>query len=629
MKNELKRLAIALLLSVPLYASAQTSVNFKPTDRFFGVHFDFHANADTKGIGKTLTSQMVAEMLDKVKPDYIQVDTKGHPGISSYPTTVGVAAPDIVQDPLLIFREETAKRGIGLFSHFSGIMDARAVKDHPEWARVNSDGKPHAESTSIFGNYADDYFIPQINELSRKYHINGIWVDGECWALQPDFSAAAMDAYKNFSGKSTIPRSSNDGDWPAYKQFTRAAFRRYLTHYIDAVHKFNPKLIVTSNWSFSSFMPGKVDAPVDYLSGDFTSDAVPDVEFEARVLAPQGKPWDLMAWGFMGDKNGKGFFWKSARQLQQKAALVLAQGGGYQIYIPQNRDASLKMETVPVLAAVSKFSHDRKAYAYQTTPIPQVALLLSSDGHYNESPGIFENGQGGNNNVKGTLAMLLNSQYSVQILQEHQLDTELKKYPILVITEWRSLTPQLITMVESYVQQGGKVITIGNSHLFSKMPGTGPAKTNNLAGLPVRRQNYGKGEIACIEDNISLKYAKTGSDTLRQVVAGLVKALFPQPRVVVSGLPKVHVTINAKNQNTLIHLVNVDDHYDVNADNSLDFKMPPISVPLNISVTATKKPRVIKLQPGKISIPFTYTNGQARFKVNELDVYSIIEVINH
>lgn len=616
---------IMVLIALPFYASAQNSNNFKATDRFFGIHFDFHANPDTRGIGKTLKAEDVGDMLDKVKPDYIQVDTKGHPGISSYPTTVGVAAPDIVQDPLRIFRDETAKRGIGLFSHFSGVLDAQAVKDHPDWGRINANGKADAGATSIFGKYADDYFIPQINELSSKYHINGIWVDGECWALQNDYSPAAIAAYKKYSGKDQIPHSGRDADWAEYKQFTRYSFHQYLTHYINAVHKFNPKLIVTSNWSFSSFMPGKVDAPVDYLSGDFTSDAVPNVEFEARALAPQGKPWDLMAWGFMNDKNGKGFFWKSARQLEQKAALVLAQGGGYQVYIPQNRDASLQLNTVPMLTEVSAFCRERKAWCYESTPIPQVALLLSEDGHYNESPGIFENGQGGNNNVKGMLAMLLNSQYSVQVLQEHHLENTLNKYPVLVITEWKKLSREFISKVEDYVYYGGKVLAIGDGHLF-KLPVNSTVDDNNIAKLPVTTQLYGKGVIACIDDNISLKYSRTGNDTLRQAVAGLVKALFPQPMVTIFGNAKVHVTLNTKGKSTLIHLVNVNDHFDVLSNNQLDFKLPAITDQLNISVIIAK-PRAIKLQPANTDVPFTYVNGVARFSVPGVDVYSIVELV--
>lgn len=628
MRHPINRYVIVLALLAPFCVLAQTNTNFKVTDRFFGVHFDFHANPDTRGIGKTLKAEDVDYMLDKVKPDFIQVDTKGHPGISSYPTKVGVAAPDIVQDPLKLFREETAKKGVGLFSHFSGILDAQAVKDHPDWARINANGKADKGATSIFGNYADDYFIPQINELSSKYNINGVWVDGECWALQPDYSDAAIKAYTKATGNTAIPRSRKDEGYADYVQFTRNAFHQYLTHYINAVHKFNPKLIVTSNWSFSSFMPGKVDAPVGYLSGDFTSDAVPDLEFESRALAPQGKPWDLMCWGFMSDKNGKGFFWKTARQLEQKAALVLSQGGGYQVYAPQHRDASLPMETVPVLAEVSKFCHERKAYTFNTTPVPQVALLLSETGHYNESPGVFENGQGGNNNVKGTLAMLLNSKYSVQVLQEHSLKNNLNKYPLLVITEWRKLSPQFITEVEQYIRKGGKVLAIGDRQLFAKLlPENAPANKDNPAGSPVVKQTYGKGAIACINDNISLKYLNTKDDKLRSSVQQIVNELFPEPKVVVDTDAKTHITLNKKNNNLLLHLVNVNDHFDTRPDNSLDFKMPPITAPINITLITGKKPKKVLLQPDNKALPFTYAEGKIKFAVPGVDVYSIVQVV--
>jgi hypothetical protein len=626
MKNKALFSAIVLLSAASL-ATAQSSNTFKATDRFLGVHFDFHANPDTKGIGKTLRNEDVAYMLNSVKPDYIQVDTKGHPGISSYPTTVGIAAPEIEKDPLKIFREETAKRGIGLFSHYSGVLDAQAVKDHPDWARINANGKADAGATSIFSKYADDYFIPQLKELNDKYHINGVWVDGDCWALQPDYSTEALVAYKKYSGKDIAPHSRKDADWPDYVQFTRYAFRQYLYHYFNAVHKNNPKFLITSNWSFSSFMPGMVDESVDYLSGDFTSDAVPDVNFEARALAPQGKPWDLMAWGFMSDKNGKGFYWKTARQLAQKAALVLSQGGGYQVYVPQKRDASLQLEMVPTLTEVSKFAHERKAYCYQTTPIPQVALLLSAYGHYNESPGVFENGQGGNNNVKGTLAMLLNSQYSVQLLQEHHLQNTLANYPILVISEWKKLQPEFVIKIENYVREGGKVLAIGDKHIFGNaLPESVPAKIDNIAGVPVRMETYGKGTIACIDDNMSLRYSKTGNDTLRQAVADIVKKLFPDPKVTVSGSARVQVTINRKNKTTLIHLVNVDDHFDTLPNNQLDFKLPAITSLLSISVKMPAKPLSVKVQPGNKAVPFSYANGRVKFHIDGVDIYSIVEI---
>ena len=49
---------------------------------FFGLHFDFHAMPGDE-VGSVIDIASIEEMLDATKPDMIQVDTKGHAGISS------------------------------------------------------------------------------------------------------------------------------------------------------------------------------------------------------------------------------------------------------------------------------------------------------------------------------------------------------------------------------------------------------------------------------------------------------------------------------------------------------------------------------------------------------------------
>ena len=101
-------------------------------ERFFGVHFDFHAREDCTKIGETVTDDMLDDFLDRVKPDFIQCDCKGHPGFSSYPTKVGNPAPGFVKNVLPIFRKATRDRNIGLYMHYSGVWDSEAIKHHPD-----------------------------------------------------------------------------------------------------------------------------------------------------------------------------------------------------------------------------------------------------------------------------------------------------------------------------------------------------------------------------------------------------------------------------------------------------------------------------------------------------------------
>src|SRR5687768_9456128 len=129
-------LSCALL---PTSAVAQTSPaqnppRLKRADSFLGIHFDFHAGPDCKEVGRNTTPAMIENIINLVHPDYLQIDCKGHPGFSSYVTKVGHPVPGFVGDPLRVWRDVTAARGVALYMHYSGVWDGHAVKTHPEWA---------------------------------------------------------------------------------------------------------------------------------------------------------------------------------------------------------------------------------------------------------------------------------------------------------------------------------------------------------------------------------------------------------------------------------------------------------------------------------------------------------------
>ena len=115
-KFKLTLLFLLAFASLTILAQPQKSTEkLKRADCFFGVHFDLHASEDITDAGKTLTPEMVDTFLTKVQPDFIQIDCKGHPGISSYPTKVGFHVKGFEKDPLKLFREVTEKNKVALF----------------------------------------------------------------------------------------------------------------------------------------------------------------------------------------------------------------------------------------------------------------------------------------------------------------------------------------------------------------------------------------------------------------------------------------------------------------------------------------------------------------------------------
>ena len=140
----MKKLTLTILIIIGFTSLISLGQGVKPTgklkraDSFFGVHFDLHASEDITDAGKTLTAAMIDTFLLKVRPDFIQIDCKGHPGISSYPTKVGYHVKGFEKDPLKLWREITEKNNVGLYMHFSGVWDGKVVKEHPDWAIVNA-----------------------------------------------------------------------------------------------------------------------------------------------------------------------------------------------------------------------------------------------------------------------------------------------------------------------------------------------------------------------------------------------------------------------------------------------------------------------------------------------------------
>lgn len=188
-------LLLFIICSQVLMSFAQP-IPLRRASSFFGLHFDFHAGLNDSLVGRTLTAGMIDTLLAAVKPDYIQIDCKGHPGVTSYPTKIkdGTPVPSFAKNPLEIFRKVTKAHGVALYVHYSGVWDEAALRKKPEWAVFDALGQPSLQKTSVHSRYVDDLLIPQLKEVA-DYGVDGVWVDGDCWATVPDYSPAALQAY--------------------------------------------------------------------------------------------------------------------------------------------------------------------------------------------------------------------------------------------------------------------------------------------------------------------------------------------------------------------------------------------------------------------------------------------------
>lgn len=618
-------------------------------DCFFGVHFDFHANSNDV-IGTTVSASGIDEFLDKVRPDFVEVDSKGHPGIASYPTTVGTSAKEFVKDALKIWREETTKRGTGLYIHYSDLLDKAALQKHPDWAAVNADKQPSKEIVSIFSAYEDSLLIPQLKEIISKYKINGVWLDGGAWAIQADYSAASLKSFSSNTGIKSVPLDKNSSAYQTFLQFQREAFIDYVNKYATSLHRFKKNIQICSNWMYSAIAPVPVKASVDFLSADLPSSQgdLGKLTFDARCYASQArayhKAWDLMSWGF--DDNGV----RPVNVLCQEAAEVIAEGGAWQCYFPQNRDASVNMSYVRILQQLASFVRARQPYCQYAVPVKQVAILFSGINEFEKDarPFQYEN----NATVRNALYASSDNQLPTEVIMEHQLNVSAFNYPLMIVPEL-GVSKLFQSKIMDYVSNGGTLLLMGTNNVnqFATYAGVNKNKTFQLkevhlpgkngtvsfnvqpyalqagtTALPILNcksdvatpiasvRNYGKGKIACLflDQNNALNDAMY--EVYKQIVGDVAKQLLSNPIVEVKGSSNVHVTLNSLQKKTIVNLINSSK-----AKGNDIPRVGTLTVYLRIA-----KPSKLMLQPGNQRLPFTYVNGVCTAQIPKIALHDII-----
>jgi len=633
---------------------------------FFGIHFDLHPQKDDTALGRDVSEEMIEDFLARVKPDFVQYDCKGHAGYLGYKSNVGTSSPGIVKDSLEIWRRVTARRGVALFIHFSGVWDTVAVEEHPAWARVGPDGKPDPDKTSTFGPYVDELMIPELKEASSRYNLDGVWVDGECWAVAPDYSEAAAAAFREATGIAALPKSKNDPGWLEFLELNRAQFRRYVRHYLDVLHQARPGFQIASNWLYSTLVPERPELPVDYISGDYLgSGPISTARLEARYMAQTRRPWDLMAWGFTTTPGDAGIIFKSSAQLTQESAVVLAQGGGFQIYYQPTRAGMIDKRNIGVMARVAAFCRARQKFSHKSETVPQIGVLLSTRSLYRTSDRLFGSWGSAIDPGRGMLDALVENQFPVDVIPEWKLDEAAAAYPLIVVPDWPDTGGAVKKTLTAYVEGGGRLLVIGaaNAALFADLIGA------RLTGSPSRVQTYipgdevfahagglwqalepmpgteiaaqrfptydsardgqpgaivvrrGKGTVAAIPGPAGAIFAASHDGALRQVIRGVVKRIF-EPVLSVEAPHTVEAVLRRKDGAVLVHLLN-STAMQVAGDYATTDFIPAVEN-IRVALRLPARPRRVTIEPAGKPLAGEWKNGAWTGEVPHLEVHSIV-----
>ena len=646
---------------------------------FFGIHYDLHAKEADTALGAELTGDNLREMLARVRPDWIQCDCKGHPGWTSWPTEVGSTSPGVVRDALQVHREVCRELGIRLGMHYSGVLDARAVELHPEWARIDAEGRPDARATCLLSAYRDELMIPQLIELIDKYDVDGFWVDGENWAVQPCWCRRCRAEFTRRTGVTDIPAAPDEAHWPQWLAFHRELFVEHVRQYADAVHARKADCAVCSNWMYTMRQPDPIDAPIDYLSGDYTPNfGAYRAALEGRLLDGRGASWDLMCWGFVRGSANRSVM-KTALHLCQEVAEVVALGGAVMVYAKPQRGGHLVGWHHDAIADVAEFCRARKELCFGSATVPEAAVLHLAGHYYSCNDPSFNYGSA-IEPVEGALHALLETHHSADILTEEAALERMGDYKLVVVPEQTRLSAPLVAALERFARGGGRLILSG-PHAAAEAPDLigavpdgepydGPELTrawgaihlavgDEAAGVmgpwqPVRctraephtyaladaepekdgtdrvaitRRKLGKGVVLAVHGPVFREVFRTHCPRLRRFLAEMLDGLGVRWRVEMDASPRLEMILRQNDGRLMINLINRGAGETCTEGRMIVDDLPPVENVV-LRVRCDERPRSITLQPGEAPLKWTYNRrrGLATVRVGSVDVHRVVVV---
>jgi hypothetical protein len=345
----------------------------------------------------------------------------------------------------------------------------------------------------------------------------------------------------------------------------------------------------------------------------------------------------------------------------------MAMGGGVQFYFQQNRDLSLKPWLATMLSEIGAFCRERQPYCQKAKSIPQIALLYPTASYQRNASRPFSNPL---EKLEGALNLILDGQYTVEILMEHHLTGRMDQYPLIIIPECDYLEHQFIEELKTYVSSGGHLLIIGaeTAKMFKNDLGIKSLKTLNetttffaqgnkigsirssldsievnpgvkilstfYTGSDFRDKgnmiassvmNSGKGAVAGVYFNAGSEYLDYKSPVLRDYISSIINDLFPTQLVRVSGSHLVHVTANKINNIMYVNLVNIAGEH--TNQKAIGYDEIPSLKDLTIGINTVQKPAKIIIQPEGRELKIDFRNGVSSVLVPELKIHSILEVI--
>jgi len=345
------------------------------------------------------------------------------------------------------------------------------VKAHPDWLRINPDGKPDARPNfaNVRSGYAD-WLLKQLAHVARTYKVDGFWLDGFASDHLHTYDPATREAFRKVSGGKDIPVRFDVQRDPLARQYL-AWHEKYFLDLADrmrsAVRDGNPDAVLFANhsgnrtWYFPNAergeFPLRYSSAIDVSSVELYWDVPGDALYHPFIYAFMQAVTRNRAATVWIQPSEHGISGVSSPVEIQLRGLEGAPWGVYpELVEPTGREEYLKLHHDNVKA--------REKWWIDSEPLPYVGLVVSEQTRtlYGKAAlPLYVS------HALGAFRSLTEAHWPVQLLTEMDLeDADLHGVRVLVLPNTVCLSDRAAEVVRRFVRAGGGLVASHGSSLI-------------------------------------------------------------------------------------------------------------------------------------------------------------------
>lgn len=427
---------------------------------FRQVHLDFHTSEKIENIGRDFNKKQFQDMLQKGKVNSINIFAKCHHGWAYNQSKANEQHPhlafDLLKEMIAACHEIEVKCPI----YISTGLDEKMARKHPDWLFRNNDESTTWATNFMQAGYHElcmnspylDYFKEQVLEIIANYDCDGVWLDivGERVCYCQNCIRTALEKGYN-------PENRED-----MVKLGKETFMHYTTTINSAIHEADPNMPVFHN--SGHITRGRDDLiqinshlEIESLpTGGWGYDHFP---LSARYAQTTGKEFIGMTGKFHTTWGEFGGF-KHPNALRYECGLALSMGAKMCIGDQMHPYGALEPATYELIGKAYRELEPKESYCRNTLNVAQIAFISTEACFATGNVEQRISKQNIDFSDLGALRILQEGQYLFDIID---VNCDFNQYKVIVLPDMIKLDYRLREKLESYLNQGGKILATGDS----------------------------------------------------------------------------------------------------------------------------------------------------------------------